>query len=109
VATTYSNVMEITCKGVYSFIHGNREDRTSYRNMALFVFTNQLLHKSKGSNPNIDGDPEHFGFSQDDVDRYGYYYLFLVNFPAYDEKIWDVKNADYLHLIPLRDNRGKER
>jgi hypothetical protein len=63
--------------------------------MLLFIFTGWLLEsaKSKGINPDIDGDPEYFGFSRDDEEKYGYYFLVLVNFPAHAEKIWDVNNA----------------
>jgi hypothetical protein len=85
LATTYSSFMEKTCKGEYKLIHGNREDRVFYRNMLLFTFTGQLLDRaqSKGINPDIEGDPEYFGFHQEDVVRYEYYFLFLRNLPRY--------------------------
>jgi hypothetical protein len=60
--------------------------------------------RSKIINPNIDGNPEYFGFHQDDVDRYGYYFLFLIDLPAYAENIWYLENAAYLHLLPLKEN-----
>jgi hypothetical protein len=72
--------------------------------MLLFIFTGQLLERarSKGINPDIEGDPGYFGFHQDNVNRYRYYFLFLRNLPCYAEKIWDLDNADYLHLMPLK-------
>jgi hypothetical protein len=64
MATIYSNFMEKKCNREYKLIHVNREDRVFYRNMLLFIFTGQLLDRalSKGINPDIDGDPEYFGF-----------------------------------------------
>jgi hypothetical protein len=29
--------------------------------------------------------------------------------PCYAEKIWDLDNADYLHLVPIKEKRNKER
>jgi hypothetical protein len=34
---------------------------------------------------------------------------FLVNLPAYAEQIWNPENADYLHLMPVKERREKER
>jgi hypothetical protein len=33
--------------------------------------------------------------------------LFLRNLPRYAEKIWDLDNADYLHLMPIKEKRKK--
>jgi hypothetical protein len=109
LATSYSNFMEQTCNKEYNLIHVNREDRAFYRNMLLFIFTGQLLEHArlKDINPDIEGNPGYFGFHQDDVDRYGYYFLFLRNFPCYAEKIWDLDNADYLHLMPIKEKCKK--
>jgi hypothetical protein len=95
LATSYSNFMEQTCSGEYKLIHVNREDRAFYRNMFLFSFTGQLLERAryKGINPDIEGDRGYFGFHREDVDRYGYYFLFLRNLPRYAEKIWDLRKA----------------
>jgi hypothetical protein len=107
--TSYSNFMEHTCNAEYKLIHVNREDRAYYRNMLLFIFTGQLLERapSKGINPDIEGDPGYVGFHRDDVDRYGYYFLFLRNLPRYAEKIWDLDNADYLHLMTIKEKLKK--
>jgi hypothetical protein len=43
------------------------------------------------------------------VDRYGYYFLFVINLPAYFEKIWVQENADYLDLMPVKERRRKEK
>jgi hypothetical protein len=109
LATSYSNFMEHTCNGEYKLIHFNREDRAFYRNMMLFIFTGQLLEcaRSKGIYPHIEGDPGYFGFHQEVVNRYEYYFLFLRNLPRYAEKIWDLDNADYLHLMPIKEKRKK--
>jgi hypothetical protein len=104
LAMSYSNFMEQTCNGEYKLIHVNMEDKAFYRNMLLFIFTRKLMERahSKGFNPDIEGNPVYFGFHQDDVDKYGYYFLFLRNSPRYAEKIWDFENADYLHLMPIK-------
>jgi hypothetical protein len=109
LATSYSNFMEQTCNGEYKLIHANREDRAFYCNMLFFSFTGQLLERaqSKGINPDIEGNPGYFGFHQEDVDRYGYYLLFLRNLPCYADKIWDLDIADYLHLMPIQESRKK--
>jgi hypothetical protein len=65
--------------------------------------------RSKGINLEIEGDPGYFGFHQEDVDRYGYYFLFLRNLPRYAETIWDLDIADYLHLMPIEEKRKKEK
>jgi hypothetical protein len=111
LATIYSNFMEQTCNGEYNIIPVNREDRTLYRNMLLFIFTCQLLERarSKGINPDIEGNPQYYAFHQDDVDRYGYYFLFLSNLPHYAEKMCVLKNSDYMHLMPLKEKRKKDR
>jgi hypothetical protein len=59
LATLYSNFMEQTCNGEYKLMHVNREDRTFYCNMLLFILTRQLLEsaRSKGINPDIEGNP----------------------------------------------------
>jgi hypothetical protein len=105
MSTVYSYFMERTCNDECKLIHINMEDRPFYRNMLLFIFIGQLLEcvRSNGINPNSEGDPYYFGFHQDGVDRYGYYLLFLINLPAYVEKIWDLENADYLHLMPIKE------
>jgi hypothetical protein len=46
---------------------------------------------------------------KEDVDRYGYYFLFLRNLPRYTEKIWDLYIADYLQLMPIKEKRKKKR
>jgi hypothetical protein len=111
LATFYSNFTEKKCNGEYKLIHVNREDRTFYCNMLLLIFTGQLLEgaRSKGIHPDIEGKTEYYGFHQDNVDRYGYYFLFLRNFPHYAEKIWVLGNADYMHLMPIKEKRKKER
>jgi hypothetical protein len=111
LATLYSNFMEQTCNREYRLIHVDREDRTFCSNMLLFIFNGKLLEhaRSKGINPDIEGDLKYYGFHQDDVDRYGYYFLFLRNFPQYANKIWVSKNAEYMHLKPIKEKRKKDR
>jgi hypothetical protein len=111
LASIYSNFMQKTCNGEYKLIHVNREDRVFYRNMLLFIFTGLLLERarSKGINPDIEGDPEYFGFHQEDVDRYGYYFLFLRNLPRYAAEIWDSEKADYIHLMHLKEKCKREK
>jgi hypothetical protein len=111
LTTSYLNFMEHKCNGEYKLIHVNRKDRALYRNMLLLSFTGQLLERvrSKGINPDIEGDPWYVGFRQEDVDRYGYYFLFLRNLPRYPYKICGLEIADYLHLMPIKEKRKKEK
>jgi hypothetical protein len=73
MATFYSNFLEQTCNGEYALIQVNKEDKTFYHNMLLFRFTCKLLERAnaKGIDPIIEGDPECFGFSQENVDNLG--------------------------------------
>jgi hypothetical protein len=82
-----------------------------YRNMLLFSFTEQLLERVryKGINSDIEGDTWYFGFHQEYVDRYWSYFLFLRNLPRYPYKICDLEIADYLHLMPIKEKRKKEK
>jgi hypothetical protein len=109
LAMSYSNFMEQTCNGEYKLIHVNREDRALYRNMLVFIFTGHFLERARstGISPDIEGDPGYFGFHQDDVYRYGYYLLFLRNLPRYTKNIWDLDNANYLHLMPIKEKHKK--
>jgi hypothetical protein len=111
LTTSYSNFMEHKCNGEYKLIHVNRKDRALYRNMLLFSFTGQLLERvqSKGISPDIKGDPWYVGFHQEDVDRYGYYFLFFRNLPRYPYKICDLEIADNLHLMPIKEKGKKEK
>jgi hypothetical protein len=65
--------------------------------------------RSKGINSDIEGDPEYVGFHREDVDKYGYYFLFLRNFPRYAAEIWDSERADDMHLMPLKEKRKREK
>jgi hypothetical protein len=109
LATPYSNFMKKTCNGEYKLIHVNREDRVLYLNMMLFIFTGQLLDRarSKVIHPDIERDPEYFGFQQEDVDRYGYYFFFLRNLSRYSAEIWHSDRADYIHVMPSKEKRKR--
>jgi hypothetical protein len=43
------------------------------------------------------------------VDIYGYYFLFVMNLPAYAENIWVLENSDYLQLMPVNERRKREK
>jgi hypothetical protein len=43
------------------------------------------------------------------VDRYGYYFLLLRNLPHFAEKMWVLENADYMHLMPIKEKCKKKR
>jgi hypothetical protein len=56
----------------------------------LLRLTADLLKKAvtAGINPKLNVDPRSIGFGPEDVDRYGYYALFVTNLPFYMQKIW---------------------
>jgi hypothetical protein len=43
------------------------------------------------------------------VERYGYYFLFVMNLPKNIDKIWDPENVDDLQLMPVKETRKKEK
>jgi hypothetical protein len=74
-ATDYSTFLEQTCNGVDSLDWVNNGGNLFNPNMLLFWFTGHVveLANAKGINPVFEGDPEYFGFSQEEVDRCGYF------------------------------------
>jgi hypothetical protein len=40
---------------------------------------------------------------------YGYSFLFLRHLPHYTEEMWVLENADYIHLMPIKEKRKKAR
>jgi hypothetical protein len=59
------------------------DDKHFYRSIALFRLTEDLLKKAvtAGINPKLKVDPNSIGFDPEDVDKYGYYALFVTNLP----------------------------
>jgi hypothetical protein len=110
MANPYSRFLKNTCNGEYTLICVSKYYRSFYLNILLFLFTGQFLVRanSKGVNPDIEGGPEYFMFSQRDVENNGYYLLFVMNMPMYAKKIWNNENAYYLSLMPLRERRKKQ-
>jgi hypothetical protein len=39
-------------------------------------------------NPKLNVDPRSISFDPEDVDKYGYYNLFVTNLPFYMQQIW---------------------
>jgi hypothetical protein len=76
------------------------EDKHFYRSTALFRFTADLLKKAvtAGINPKLNVDPRSIGFDPGDVDRYGYYNLFVTNLPFYMQHIWRPETAEFYEL-----------
>jgi hypothetical protein len=48
-----------------------------------------------GINPKLNVDPRSIGFDPEDVDRYGYYALFVTNLPFYMQQIWQPETAEF--------------
>jgi hypothetical protein len=65
------------------------DDRHFYRSIALFRLTADLLKNAvtAGIKPKLNVDPRSIGFDPEDVDRYGYYALFVTNLPFYMQHI----------------------
>jgi hypothetical protein len=72
-----------------------------YRSISLFRLTADLLKKAAtaGSNPKLNVDPHSIGFDPEDVNRYGYYVLFVTNLPFYMHHIWGPEKADFYELL----------
>jgi hypothetical protein len=63
--------------------------------------TADLLKKvvTAGINPKLNVDPHFIGFDPEDVDRYGYYALFVTNLPFYIQHIWGPETEDFYELL----------
>jgi hypothetical protein len=77
------------------------DDKHLYRSIALFRLTSDLSKKAvtAGINPKLNVDPRSIGFDPEDVDRYGYYALFVKNLPFYIQQIWRPKTAEFCELL----------
>ena len=107
ISKTYSAFLHNAC-GVHSLTQVLIDDKTFFANMAQFLLTAQLLDRANrvGINPAVVGKPEYYGFDSEDVQKYGYYFLFVMNLPAYAESIWTTDNADYLNLMNAKERRA---
>jgi hypothetical protein len=72
------------------------DDKHFYRSIALFRLTVDFLKKAVtgGINPKLNVDPRSIGFDPEDVDKYGYYALFVTNLPFYMQHIWQPETAE---------------
>jgi hypothetical protein len=70
--------------------------------MATFLLTGHLLQwvNTMVINPDLDIFPSYIGFQDEDVKKYGYLLLFVMNFPHYAYAIWDPKSADFPVFLP---------
>jgi hypothetical protein len=65
------------------------DDKHFYKSIALFRLKADLLKKAvtAGINLKLNVDPGSIGFDPEDVDRYGYYTLFVTHLPFYMQQI----------------------
>jgi hypothetical protein len=65
------------------------DDKHFCRSIALFRLTADLLKKAVTAeiNPKLNVDARSIGFDPEDVDRYGYYAIFVTNLPFYMQQI----------------------
>jgi hypothetical protein len=67
--------------------------------------TADLLKKAvtAGINPKLNVDPRSIGFDPENVDKYGYYALFVTNLPFYMQQIWQPETEE---LQPEEKEQG---
>jgi hypothetical protein len=86
------------------------DDKHFYRSIALFRLTSDLLKKAvtAGINPKLNVDPRSNGFDPEDVDRYGYYALFVTNLPFYMQQIWGPETAEFYELLQPEEKEQED-
>jgi hypothetical protein len=69
-----------------------------------------LLKKAvtAGIDPKLNVDPSSIGFDPEDVDRYGYYALFVTNLPFYMQKIWGTETADFYEILQPEEKEQED-
>jgi hypothetical protein len=72
--------------------------------------TADLLKKAvtAGINPKLNVDPHSIGFDPEDVNRYGYYALFVTNLPFYMQQIWGPEIAEFYELLQPEDKEQED-
>jgi hypothetical protein len=61
-----------------------------------------------GMNPKLNVDPRSISFDPEDVDRYGYYALFVKNLPFYMQQIWRPETAEFYELLQPEEQEEEE-
>jgi hypothetical protein len=61
-----------------------------------------------GINPKLTVDPRSIGFDPADVDRYGYYALFVTNFSLYMHHIWGPETTDFYELLQPEEKEQED-
>jgi hypothetical protein len=81
--------------------------KTVYTTMSTFLFTGELFQGANlvGINPDLPILPSYIGFQEDDVQKYGYFLLFVMNLPLYAEAIWYNKIAYYRNVQPQEEQK----
>jgi hypothetical protein len=72
--------------------------------------TSDLLKKAVtvGINPKLNVDPHSIGFDPEDIDRYGYYALFVTNLPFYIQHIWGPETAEFYELLQTEEKEQED-
>jgi hypothetical protein len=61
-----------------------------------------------GTNPKLNVDSHSIGFDPEDVDRYGYYALFVTNLPFYMQHVWGPETAEFYELLQSEDKEQED-
>ena len=111
MSTTFANFLFEINNEEHGLLNVGPDDKPLYANMATFLLMGDLLQRVSrvGINPDIDISPEYIGFRTDDVHKYGYFLLFVINLPLYAEAVWNPETADYRQLIPQEERRKIDR
>jgi hypothetical protein len=72
--------------------------------------TADLLKKAvtAGINSKLDVDPRSIDFDPEDVDRYGYYALFVTNLPFYMQHIWQPETAEFYEILQPEEKEQED-
>jgi hypothetical protein len=114
MAFTLADFLKSSLSGKYGLNVGV-DANTLYTNMATLSMMVKLLQRvnKMGINPDLHIIPGCIGFQDDDVNKDGYFLLFVVNLPLCASAIWNPNNADYRALLPQKERKriieqGKE-
>jgi hypothetical protein len=74
--------------------------------MAKFIFTSKIMERVAkiGINSELEIDPNSMGVQEDDVKKYGYFLLFILNLPFYAGENWKKKCAS-----PMMKEKNRKR
>jgi hypothetical protein len=98
---TFADFLKSALSEKYDLLNVGIDDKPLYVNMATFLMTGQLLQRANamGINRDLDIVRGYIGFQDEDVKKYVFFLLFVMNLPLCTNEIWNPKTADYHALL----------